>query len=78
MDVRQIISVMIVLVVGLSLTPVVKSFTDDAIDGENADNTADDMTGASATMLNLVPLFYVIGLLLAVIYWATGQAKKSG
>ncbi|GAI18751.1 unnamed protein product, partial [marine sediment metagenome] len=34
------------------------------------------LTGAAATMLDLVPLFYVIALLLAVIYWAVGKTKE--
>ncbi|GAI58011.1 unnamed protein product, partial [marine sediment metagenome] len=37
---------------------------------------AASLTGAAQTMLNLIPLFYVIALLLAVIYWAVGTTKK--
>ncbi|GAI54187.1 unnamed protein product, partial [marine sediment metagenome] len=33
------------------------------------------LTGAAKTMIDLIPLFYVIALLLAVIYWAIGTAK---
>lgn len=71
MDVRGIMGLIIVLVVGLAMTPVISTACDDAIEGENADTTDDDMTGAPKTMVGLVPLFYVIGLLLAAVAWAT-------
>lgn len=73
MDVRGIMGLIIVLVVGLAMTPVISTACADAIKGENKDvaATSDDMTGASKTMINLVPLFYVIGLLLAAVAWAT-------
>lgn len=35
------------------------------------------MTGASKVMLQLVPLFYVIGIVLAVVHWVVEKAKKA-
>ncbi len=78
MDVRGIMGLIIVLVVGLSLTSVVQSQTTSAINGGTPDNTDDDITGAAATILGLVPLFYVIGLLLAAVAWATKGFEKKG
>ncbi|GAI18456.1 unnamed protein product, partial [marine sediment metagenome] len=66
-DVRSIIGVLVVLIVGLSVLPIIL----DAVA-----TAAASLTGAAQTMLNLIPLFYVIALLLAVIYWAVGTTKK--
>jgi hypothetical protein len=65
-SIRSIVEVIVVLVVGLSLLPIVISTTATA---------AASLTGASATLVNLIPLFYVIALVLAVIYWAVQEAK---
>jgi len=35
------------------------------------------MTGASKIMLQLVPLFYVIGIVLALVTWAIGKVRKT-
>ncbi|GAI55048.1 unnamed protein product, partial [marine sediment metagenome] len=75
-NVRSIIGVLVVLIVGLSVLPIIL----DAVA-----TAAACLTGAAATMLNLIPLFYVIALLyfcrkaggrMAVIYWAVGTTKK--
>lgn len=66
-SVKSIIGVLIVLIVGLAVTPVIITAVASA---------AASLTGASQTMVQLIPLFYVIGLLLAVIYWALGEIKK--
>ena len=80
------VSLLVVVAIGLSLTPVVQAFVDDYIDGdthwENDDNhdeglsTSDDITGAKATLAGLVPLFYIIGIVLAAITMAVGEWKK--
>ncbi|NVM22033.1 MAG: hypothetical protein HWN68_09675 [Desulfobacterales bacterium] len=66
-NIRSIIGVLVVLIVGLSVTPIVI---------DTVSSAAASMTGSAKTMVNLIPLFYVIALLLAVIYWAVGQAKE--
>ncbi|GAH93444.1 unnamed protein product [marine sediment metagenome] len=66
-NVRSIVGVLVVLIVGLSVTPIV-------IDTVSAASAS--LTGAAQTMVNLIPLFYVIAILLAVIYWAVGTAKE--
>ncbi len=66
-SVRSIVGVIVVIIVALSLLPVVLSTVATA---------AASLTGASQTMVNLIPLFYVIAVVLATVYWAVGQAKK--
>jgi len=66
-SIKSIVEVIVVLVVGLSLLPIVISTTATA---------AASLSGASATLVNLIPLFYVIAMVLAVIYWAVQEAKK--
>lgn len=65
-SVKSIVSVIVVIIVGLSLLPIVVSTTDTA---------KASLTGASATMVALIPLFYVIAIVLATVYWAVGEAK---
>ncbi len=66
-SVESIIGVLVVLIVGLAVLPIIL---------ESVASASACLTGAAKTMLDLVPLFYVIALLLAVIYWAVGTAKK--
>ncbi|GAI28380.1 unnamed protein product, partial [marine sediment metagenome] len=65
-DVRSIIGVVVLLIVGTAVLPII-------IDSVAAASAS--LTGAAKTMIDLIPLFYVIALLLAVIYWAIGTAK---
>ncbi|GAH96794.1 unnamed protein product [marine sediment metagenome] len=66
-SVESIIGVLVVLIVGLAVLPIII---------ESVATASACLTGAAATMLDLVPLFYVIALLLAVIYWAVGKTKE--
>ena len=66
-SVDGMIGVIVVLVVGVSLLGIVIS---------SVATAALSLTGAALTMVNLIPLFFVIGLTLYVIYWAIG--KKHG
>ncbi|GAI24577.1 unnamed protein product, partial [marine sediment metagenome] len=61
-----IIGVVVLLIVGTAVLPII-------IDSVAAASAS--LTGAAKTMIDLIPLFYVIALLLAVIYWAIGTAK---
>ncbi|GAI37568.1 unnamed protein product, partial [marine sediment metagenome] len=63
---RSIIGVVVLLIVGTAVLPII-------IDSVAAASAS--LTGAAKTMIDLIPLFYVIALLLAVIYWAIGTAK---
>ncbi|GAI57986.1 unnamed protein product, partial [marine sediment metagenome] len=66
-DVRSIIGVVVLLIVGTAVLPII-------IDSVAAASAS--LTGAAKTMIDLIPLFYVIALLLAVIYWAVGKTKE--
>ncbi|GAI41496.1 unnamed protein product, partial [marine sediment metagenome] len=56
-DVRSIIGVVVLLIVGTAVLPII-------IDSVAAASAS--LTGAAKTMIDLIPLFYVIALLLAV------------
>jgi len=64
-NVKSIIGVIVILVVGLSLLPIVLTTVASA---------AASLSGASATLVNLIPLFYVIAMVLATVYWAVREA----
>ena len=66
-NVASIIGVLVVLIVGMSVLPIII---------DTVSTAAASLTGAAQTMINLIPLFYVIALLLAVIYWAIGKTGK--
>ncbi|GAI35685.1 unnamed protein product, partial [marine sediment metagenome] len=55
-DVRSIIGVVVLLIVGTAVLPII-------IDSVAAASAS--LTGAAKTMIDLIPLFYVIALLLA-------------
>ena len=65
-----IIALLLILVVGLALTPTIVDLCTTAIAGGSG---VDNLTGAGAAIINLVPLFWVIlmiGVTLAgVIVW---------
>ena len=76
---KNIVGILTVLVVGLTFVALIADFVTTTKRGpviwENADNheegyyTDDDITGISATLIDLLPLFFVIGLVLATIYF---------
>ena len=69
-----IIALLLILVVGLALTPTIVDLCTTAIAGGSG---VDNLTGAAAAIINLVPLFWVIlliGVVLAgVIVWLRGS-----
>ena len=66
-SVKSIVGVIVVIIVALSLLPIVLS---------SVETAAASLTGATKTMVELIPLFYIIAVVLATVYWAIGQAKK--
>lgn len=64
LSVESMVGVIVVLVVGTALLSIVIS---------SVATAALSLTGAALTMVNLIPLFYVIGLTLYIIYWAVGK-----
>ena len=65
-NVKSIVGVIIVIVVALSLLPIVL---------DSVTTAAASLTGAAKTMVQLVPLFYVIAVVLATVYWAVGKTR---
>lgn len=65
-SVKSIIGVIVVIIVALAMLPIVLS---------SVATAAASLTGASLTMVNLIPLFYVIAIVLATVYWAIGMKK---
>ena len=69
-DMSGIIALLLVLVVGLALTPTIVDLVSTTIAGGSG---VDNLTGAAKAIINLVPLFWVIlliGVVLAgVIVW---------
>lgn len=65
-DVKSIIGLIVVIVVALAMTPMIMEATTTA---------AASLTGASSTLVGLIPLFYIIGILMAAVVWAVGKAK---
>lgn len=57
-----IIALLLILVVGLALTPTIVELVETSIAGGSG---VDNVTGAAAAIINLVPLFWII-LVIAV------------
>ena len=66
LTVSSIFKVIVVIVVALALLPVVSS---------SVTTAAASLTGAAATLVGLIPLFYVIAVVLMTVYWAVGKYK---
>lgn len=64
MTVKSIIGVLIIVIIALSLLPAIVTIVNEQ---------AATLTGASKTLVELIPLFYVIGILMFVTGWATGK-----
>lgn len=65
-NIRSVIGVLILVVIATALVPTIAT---------SCAAAAACLTGAAAIMVNLVPLFYVIGIILALVTWATKAAK---
>lgn len=61
-DMSGIIALLLILVVGLALTPTVVELATTAVAGGSG---VDNLTGAAAAIITLVPLFWII-LVIAV------------
>lgn len=77
MNISGLISAIIVVAVGVFLFPIVN----DQVSGLVGDNTALDNTyiesgSAEATLVNLIPLFYVLALVFLAIGWALKSVGK--
>ncbi len=65
----EIIMVVITIAIALALTPVVM---------DSVESASNETTGAAATMLDLVPLLYVVGVALLAVVWIVSMARRAG
>lgn len=65
-DVKSIVGILVMVVIALAILPTIVS---------SAAAAAACLTGAAAVMVNLIPLFYVIAIVLSLVAWATSLAK---
>lgn len=71
MDVSGVIGVVILVVIALLLLPLVQSSVTDA---QNDANTS----ASASTLLDMVPIFYVLGIILVAVLWVVQSARKMG
>lgn len=57
----------ITIIIGIVCYPIVSDTVADALDGNNSSDASDDVTGSEATILNAIPLFYLLGVLIGGI-----------
>jgi hypothetical protein len=70
MSVGKLVGVLIFVVIAMALLPTIISSTNAGV------NSSDDY-GSAQTLLALVPLFYVIAILVAVIMWVVHETRGS-
>jgi hypothetical protein len=71
MSVGKLVGVLIFVVIAMALLPTIISATNAGV------NSSDDY-GSAQTLLSLVPLFYVIAILVAVIMWVVHETGGTG
>ena len=71
LSVGKLVGVLIFVVIAMALLPTIISSTNSGV------NSSDDY-GSAQTLLGLVPLFYVIAILVAVIVWVVHETRGMG
>ena len=71
LSVGKLVGVLIFVVIAMALLPTIISSTNAGV------NSSDDY-GSAQTLLTLVPLFYVIAILVAVIVWVVHETRGMG
>jgi len=69
LSVGKIIGVVIVTLVGLLMLPLVT----DAVDSAKS-----NVTGTASTLLDMIPIFYVLGIVLAAVVWVIAETRGFG
>jgi len=71
LSVGKLVGVLIFVVIAMALLPTIITSTNSGV------NSSGDYASAS-TLLALVPLFYVIAILVAVIVWVVHETRGMG
>lgn len=69
LSIGGLIGAIIVIVVGILMLPIVQDQIDSLTTGANA-----TLTGVAATLMEQVPLFYVLGLVFIALAWSLKSA----
>lgn len=68
----------IVIIIGTSLLPVVADSVWNSVHLSNGSTEGVNVTGAAVTIVNLITLFYALGLMSAGIAIAVGGLRQAG
>ena len=70
-EVRRVISALVLAVIGLALLGTVLDFSSEAQSHPN-------ITTTQSALVNLIPVFYVIGLVVSIIFLLIGKFGMGG
>jgi len=73
LSVGKLVGVLIFVVIAMALLPTIIDSTDSGVT-----NATDSGYDSASTLLALVPLFYVIAILVAVIVWVVHETRGMG
>ena len=71
LSVGKVIGVVILVIIGLLMLPIVQNAVDDA-------KATANVTGTSDTLLDMVSLFYILGVVLAAVLWVVHETRGMG
>ena len=73
LSIGKLVGVLVFVIIAMALLPTI-------IDATNAGVTNATASGytSSATLMGLIPLFYVIAILVAVIVWVVAETRGMG
>lgn len=72
-SVGKLVGVLIFVVIAMALLPTIMTSVT-----EGSANATDSGYTSAATLIDLVPLFYVIAILVAVIVWVVHETRGMG
>lgn len=73
LSVGKLVGVLIFVVIAMALLPTIMTAT-----SEGSTNATAEGYDSAATLIALVPLFYVIAILVAVIVWVVHETRGMG
>jgi hypothetical protein len=69
LQVKNVFAVVVTIIIALLLLPLVT----DAVDAAKG-----DLSGASSTLADMIPIFYAIGVVLLAVLWLVAETRKMG